>query len=359
MYVEQLKIRNFQSLHDVSIDLAPFTVIVGPSSSGKSALTRALKTLVQNRRGTDFITHGQKTCTIQAHLATGKVVTLSRSTTTAENFYLLQDSQNTAPIKFTKLGGEVPEEISQALQIAPKATLNFAGQFDKPYLLDESPSTAASELGSLTNVQVIFEAARESNRSKLQTSQTLKTRQQDLADAREALTAFENLAQREAAVGQIKNHLQNARDIQKRLDQAADTLDLLTHAARIIRSIQVDTTPLPDTTGPESTLERLRTALSLMSQFVATATTLKAAEKHLSAIPDATQATVHVEQLKVCLMVQDKVRAIAQTLRDSQAAITSADQDIEALNAAYSKALADSGTCPTCGQSVTASLTPA
>ena len=41
----RLKLKNFRSIHDAEIDIAPLTVVYGPNGSGKSSLIYALLTL--------------------------------------------------------------------------------------------------------------------------------------------------------------------------------------------------------------------------------------------------------------------------------------------------------------------------
>lgn len=45
--IEQLRIKNFRSLRDTSVDLAPLTVLVGPNDSGKTTLLHAIHSLGQ------------------------------------------------------------------------------------------------------------------------------------------------------------------------------------------------------------------------------------------------------------------------------------------------------------------------
>jgi energy-coupling factor transporter ATP-binding protein EcfA2 len=140
--LNRIEIRNFQSLVHVDLDLAPLTVIVGPSSSGKSAFIRSMRALHENRRGTAFITHGERVASISAHLEQG-IVTLTRSTQTAPNHYTVIPSDPAHPLypkaEFSKLGGDVPSEVSEFLGIAPdEVPLSIASQFDKPYLLEPS-----------------------------------------------------------------------------------------------------------------------------------------------------------------------------------------------------------------------------
>lgn len=359
MYINHIKVNNFQSLKDLSLELAPFTVIVGPSSSGKSALTRALKTLTQNRRGTDFITHGEKTCTIQAQLTHGPVVTLSRSTATNENYYLLQQEPNTAPAKYTKLGGEVPPEISAALQVDPKATLNFAGQFDKPYLLDDSPAEAARELGSLTNVQVIFEAARESNRTKLSTGQQLKIRQTDLEDARTALMSYENLVSRRQALTGISQGIAQAQGLTQRLDLATETKERLLQVATIIRSTVIDTQPLPSVELAQGLVSRLELARTTYQRLVATAQTIRDTVKTLADIPDSFEAETLQERLNLAVSTRTALDEATEKYAQATTIQDRAQREIAALNEDYDQTLRELGTCPLCGQDTTHSHTTA
>ena len=55
--LERIEVKDYQSLADVDIPFGRFTVIVGPSGNGKSALIRALKALCFNQVGHRFIRH--------------------------------------------------------------------------------------------------------------------------------------------------------------------------------------------------------------------------------------------------------------------------------------------------------------
>src|SRR5258708_20568027 len=103
-----LQIRNFQSLKKIDLDLLPLTVIVGPSSSGKSALVRALKVLSSNERGADFITNGESSCSISATCDDWKI-TFERDVSSGS--YRLYDGVNVEEREYTNLTGPIPEYI--------------------------------------------------------------------------------------------------------------------------------------------------------------------------------------------------------------------------------------------------------
>ena len=63
--LNRLRIRNFQSLEDIDLELGQFTVIIGESDTGKSAIIRALKYALINKVGTGFIRHGEKQAAVE------------------------------------------------------------------------------------------------------------------------------------------------------------------------------------------------------------------------------------------------------------------------------------------------------
>ena len=78
--------------------------------------------------------------------------------------------------------------------------LNFAGQFDRPFLLDETGSEVARVLGRLTNVTLLFEAAREGSRRKGEVTRDLKKAEAEIARLTADAARFANLRQQIAAV---------------------------------------------------------------------------------------------------------------------------------------------------------------
>lgn len=309
--ISNLEVRNFQSLQKVDLEMGPFTVIVGQSSSGKSALVRAISTLVSNKTGTDFISHGTTTSVITAALPEGKV-SLSRSTTPAKNKYTIIGPDGEAAT-FTKLNRTTPEEVSEFLRIDSKDTVVLAGQFDKPFLLADSPAQAAQILGELTNVSLIFESSREANRQRLNSSGVLKTKATDLEGVEQRLAAFEGLQERQEALEAAEVALAKAEGLQKRIDR-------LNGLIAVLRDTKV-------------AIAQADAALSVEVPAV-------------ESIETAHNSLVRFE-------------TIIRNLKDANASIKQADADwnlhqdaaVE-LSTQYELTLHEMGTCPTCGQSV-------
>lgn len=308
---KSIRVQNFQSLRDVQVELAPFTVVVGQTDSGKSAFFRALATLVSNRRGSDFITTGERICTITAQLDQGQLK-LQRGKATADNFYevTVGDKVDT----YTKLSGTVPEEVSKFLRIPAKDPINFGSQFDKPYLLDTkeySSADAARILGSLTNVHLLFEGARESNRRKSEAAAKVRTRIADVEGISERLKSYEGLAARAEVLERAEGAAETAAKYESAIVTISKLINEVTEAERLIANLgtMVDFNA-PDISGIERLLE-LRKALA---QLIA------------------------------------EVESSEDTITQADLQIEAAAEKVNQLDEAYREVLKREGTCPTCGQ---------
>lgn len=236
--IERVEVRNWQSLKKVDLELGGLTVIVGPSSSGKTALMRALRALASNVRGTSFITQGAKKASITAHTTNG-IITLEKGETTGT--YKINDKV------YTKLAGGVPEDVTKALNLQPITTesssINFAGQFDRPYLLDDSGATVARVLGELTNVSRIFSAVREANRRRTATSSLLKTRKTDLAGLIEQAKGFKDLKSQQAAIAQAETSYEQALDLKTRISRLDEMIFRVETAQSLLSSAVIPEVP--------------------------------------------------------------------------------------------------------------------
>lgn len=311
--LERVVVHNFQSLKKADIELGRFTVIVGPSSSGKSAFMRAVRALSSGLRGNSTITVGEKSLSITAYTEEN-IVTLERGKVKGQ--YLITNRTTGEVDKFTKLAAAVPEAVSQALRIQPitkeKSSINFAGQHDLPFLLGDTASTVAKVLGDLTNVSTIFEAVRLANKKKLATGTLLKTRQQDLDSLLEQAQSFQGLAARRVAV-----------------EAAEKALEALTSL--------------------EGTRARLETAVASLEASEA----LMASYQELPSVPDAGKLVTLQTTYKQCRQkIMEWAHAEQQIKQLSKDVDLARELEVEAQRA-FNARLVELGKCPTCGQEIT------
>jgi DNA repair ATPase RecN len=228
--INSLDVRNFQSLKTVHLDLGPLTVIVGDSNCGKSALVRSIQALASNVRGSSIVTHGQKLASVSA-VTDSSTVTFVKGD--GQGYYRLVDQLEER--EFTKLAGEVPAEVSVALELDPVKeglSLNFAPQHEPPFLLTSSGSVVARTLGDLTKVSTVLEAVREANRRRTAASGDLKLRNKDLESVNSSAEVLNQLNIRKEAIFQVEKLISDIQILEaeilelQRLEEVLDSTDI-------------------------------------------------------------------------------------------------------------------------------------
>jgi DNA repair ATPase RecN len=267
--IKQVRVRNFQSLRSIDLEFGKLTVIVGASSSGKSALMRSMRALTSNVRGTSFVTRGSKTAAVAVSLDTGDKVVLERGESSGSYRLALADGTEQT---YIKLGGAVPEQVTQALQLLPAdkgVSIHFAGQFDRPYLLDDSGSEVARELGELTNVSRIFEAVREANRRRLSTGQELKTREADLEDLKQQTETFRGLPARVKACEEAEAAFQRAVALNQQSSRLRDVMLDLSVAESTVARLSAALPEIPSFDNATAAHNQLSVFKSLIGEWIA------------------------------------------------------------------------------------------
>jgi DNA repair protein SbcC/Rad50 len=217
--LRSLRIKNFQSVPDTEIELGKFTVLVGPSNSGKSAVLRAFRTIVSNVNGSAFVRHGAKKTELELHTDEGYSIFLERGRSLS-TYRVITDVG--AEEVYAKSGTTVPEDIVELLRISEieGERLQFAFQFDRPFLMDAPGSKIASVIGDLTNINILHEAVREANRRRLEVKSRLKVRKADLEVEEQKLKAYVDISA-------VRGKLEEATEAHSRAFNLSTKVELL------------------------------------------------------------------------------------------------------------------------------------
>jgi DNA repair ATPase RecN len=313
----KLGIRDFQSIKSLDLELGQFTVFVGPSNSGKSAILRAMKSVARNVGSPAYVRHGAKqfSATLEGE---GSTVTVERGKSQS-TYRVLKDGKEDI---YLKSGRTVPVEVQTALNLPlPEGPdLVFSTQIDPPFLLTETGSVSAKVLGDLTGVSKLQEAVKEGNRQRLESSRLAKIRQSDFVDTSNKLKEdFGNLQSQIDSMAKVREALAS-------LTGDAERRDLLAR----LRTKYLDS----------------RTVVAQLS-----------AQLEGSATPPA--LLQEIAQLEAKVRKTTELRAARQVLTDSslsvrrlQQALADEKAVVEESKLAYQKVLDDAGVCPWCGSEV-------
>ena len=214
MGLAEVHVRDFQSIRRADLTLGRFTVVMGPSNVGKSALLRAIRMVVQNIPAPRIVVaHGAKSAKAELLFEDGKV-SVQRGTNLS--VYTLNGDS------YPKSATTVPEDVANFLRFVEVEgeVLNFAFQHDLPYLLNASSTTTAKVLGDLTNVNRILEAVREAARRRTNVQSRLRVRVEDVAKLKKRAAEFRDLPEQQDAI-------RTARAAYQRAVQADDMMDAI------------------------------------------------------------------------------------------------------------------------------------
>lgn len=346
MWIE-LSIRNFQSLRKVDLNLGRLTVIVGPSSSGKTAVFRAVRTLVSNSHGARYVSTGQSSASVSLTSDQG-TVTIQRGP--SKGSYKLATTVGTEQT-FTKLSGSVPEEITAFLQVPPVtgASLNFAAQFDPPYLVSSTGSQVATTLGELTNVSTIFAAVREANRRRLAVMAELKVRQADLVSLLERVKSFQGLRARVQAMASVEDDVAQVVSAQSCVDRLRVLIASLVEAQAEVTAVVV---------RPVPSLLQVPELFSQWSRLASLVGVLEEAQRDVAAsvvpvVPDPGEMIEsHARWISLRGLCVSWGQAQAERSQ-ATAGLISAQEECKKANTLLREMLVSCGVCPTCGSIIT------
>jgi DNA repair exonuclease SbcCD ATPase subunit len=145
--IESLTIHNIQGHKDSELEFAPgVNVIKGQSRAGKSSVMRAFKLCLFNKpRGDSYLCRqaDDNKMSVTVGFDNGWVC---RERTPSANKYILPE------VDLAAIGTGVPEEVTAITNITE---LNFQGQHDRYFLLQDSPGEVGRRLNEFVNLSVI------------------------------------------------------------------------------------------------------------------------------------------------------------------------------------------------------------
>ncbi len=147
--IKKVKIENFQSWKEVEVDFDSFNIIEGKSSSGKTAIIRAILMVLQNDWDTSWLRKGENKAKVSLFYDDGTVLIRCRGN---ENSVVLMDNNGTSQKWVKDIATNYPPEIDDVIQMDG---YNFSSQFDGHFFIGLSPNKRAEALGEFSDLSKI------------------------------------------------------------------------------------------------------------------------------------------------------------------------------------------------------------
>jgi len=200
----KVRIKNFQSLKDISFEIKGMTTITGQNNSGKTAIMRALRGVWENTACESYIRSGEAYFSVSMDFEDGQSVLWEKGTEKPNgkggtiNRYVING------VTYNDVGQGVPEALD-ALKItsvqASGHTLwpQIATQFpdtqhsSQVFLLDKTGPVIAEAIADVEKVGLLNRALKESETDRRTANAELKTRRKDESEVAKGLERFEGL----------------------------------------------------------------------------------------------------------------------------------------------------------------------
>lgn len=159
VFMIKVRIEGYQSISSpIELEIDGYTVIQGESNRGKSSILRAIKALLINESGSDFITVGKSECRVKIE-KDGLTVEWIKNKKGA--IYIING------VEYKKVNKNVPDEVLKLglFELVTNDKKRYwpqiQDQMDPPFILGEaSPSTTAELIGSNEETLIVSKAIR-------------------------------------------------------------------------------------------------------------------------------------------------------------------------------------------------------
>jgi hypothetical protein len=213
-----IRVRDFQSIEDATIEVAGLTVVTGQNNGGKTALIRSVFGAFTNARGTKFVRHGKDSTQVGLSFSDGRSLLWEKGEKV--NRYELDGK------KLNRVGQGVPPEIetlgvtaveAAGVELWPQFAHQFVGQV---FLLDKPGSLLAEAVANVDKVGVLNESLRLATSDRRSAASELKVRLEDVGKIEDSLLRFGGL-------DEAVSHVRKVGVIQTQTVEDQKSLDLV------------------------------------------------------------------------------------------------------------------------------------
>lgn len=241
----KIDIENFQSLKKAELTIEKFTALLGRNNLGKSATTRAVRSVIRNRG--DFRRGNAKSNKVTLEFDGLRIARIKGSNISYEINGQLQQS----------IGREVPQEIIDAglkpiILNKDRVYIQFPNQFEKVFLLNQPNSVIAETISKIAKIDVVNNALRLVSRDRQRDESTLKIRKEDLEDVKSRLKRYERVDELNITSEEILSLKKEIAQLEEILAEVVTFITSLDFAASSIRHLsKSDDVSITDTTEIE------------------------------------------------------------------------------------------------------------
>ena len=232
----KIRIKNFQSLKDVEIEVHGFTCITGPTNIGKSAVIRAISGSLLNSPVTGMVRKGEKNCTVTIE-AEGWGYTWEKGERGINRYWMPG-----ADKPLDKVGaGQIDEVVDMgfpSVRVGSRTVQPwFAHQFEQLFLMRESGPAITDFISEVSRLKVLQDAVIINARGKRRATDKAKLHLESveaLREKEEAVSQLDSLLRVEEDLDAQLSSLQEWEERRRRGQELVDSMDRTAECIRFL-----------------------------------------------------------------------------------------------------------------------------
>jgi exonuclease SbcC len=357
--IRSLKIKNFQSHKDTLLEFDEgVSAIIGPSDSGKTAIFRALRWVIENRpSGKSFHSWWAGDPEITVGLSEGIEITRSRRKDV--NLYRMfedDDERGNPPqeLEFKAFGQRVPEEVQRALNLSP---INFQWQMDASFLLSQGSGEVSRYLNNVVNLESIDTTQANIERRLRREKAEVERAKSSIEDYEKRIADYDWLAEAEEELLELEGLEEETRKTMFQLTALSDLLHSLRTCERRLAKAQSVTGLRGELEGLLELQEEIEGLDDEIAELEYVVDEVAKIEEELELASVVVGLRGELEEL---LAVQNEIEGLNKSilflrgdvnnLADKEAMLRATEKELKRLRSEYDALMPD--VCPLCEQPI-------
>lgn len=351
-----VRVRDFQSIGDATIEVDGLTIITGQNNSGKTALIRAIFGAFTNARGTSFVRSGSDSAKVDIVFSDGRALSWEKGA--KANRYeldgkILNRVGAGAPAETKTLG--VYSIEASGRELWPQFAHQFVGQI---FLLDEPGSVLAEAIANVDKVGVLNEALRLSQSDRRSAASDLKVRLEDVTRGELEFQKFDGLDEavvKVRSLGPLKVKIEAGRKIRTEMISLRDRWVSSKQAvSKLLPARGISIANEDSVTRAKKTSAALEWVTGSSRRLVRAKSERDQAQKILDGVrsmvlPDPKMALETRVQLESVRVLATKWKTARETVETLTARLEALHKEHDSSVSEVKTLFRESGKCPFCG----------
>lgn len=243
----RVRIKNFQSIEDVNLEIRGFTCITGPTNIGKSAIMRAIGSAILNKPVGGLVRNGAGFSSVEISSESGWGFHWEKGDKGVNRCTI--DGKT-----FDKIGKTQLPEVSamgfKSIELGNKEVHPWwARQFFPLFLIDETGPAVTDFISKVSRLTVLQDAIGLSNRGKMRSNEDAKRKSEQAQALRDRLTKVDKLDSLIRLQKELAEQVHSIRDYEEKIllgQKHLDTISVSNQKLAVFQNVDSIQVPADD-----------------------------------------------------------------------------------------------------------------